>query len=61
MSARIFTGYVIHGKGGIVQGILSVLKEEAWRQAELKFGLKQDTLERDHGYAIVQVEIWSLP
>jgi len=61
MSARIFTGYVVAKGGKPVPGVLAVLKDEAWKQAEEKLGMERTALERDHGYALVNVELWSLP
>lgn len=61
MSARIFTGYVVAKAGQPVQGVLAVLKDDAWTQAEEKLGMERTALERDHGYALVEVELWSKP
>ena len=65
MSARIFTGHVIAkpGKGGleVVPGTLEALKDEAWKRAEERLGMERAALERDHGYGLTSVEVWSLP
>ena len=36
-------------------------KDAAWTQAEERLGASRIILERDQGYSLVEVELWSLP